>query len=708
MKLYRKRLKTVLLCCLLLPAFRVAAQQFAPGAINRKEVVQRHNFHITSTAEPGPTQVGNGNFAYGFDITGMQTLHDRFTTMSHWSWHSTPPPAGFSAGDFKQTPVNVNGRPVPFDLPNPQQPALTQWLQANPHRFNLARIGLWYTKGKGGQPVAEDIRKADQYVDLWTATVVSRFEIDSRAVTITTVGDPEKDLVAFRIESSLVAEKKLGVFIEFPYASLEVFSNGSDYTKPELHATAVIQDRENAAVFKRAMDSTQYQVMAGWSGAAAVEKDRPHRYHITGGSGNSVEYVFCFSEQPLQSQLPSFATVKKRAEKYWPSFWRSGAFVDLSSSRDPRWRELERRVVLSQYLMKLNASGPYPPQETGLVNNSWYGRFHYEMFLWHGAHFALWDRWPLLEKSLGVYRQNLAEARRRAAAQGYAGARFPKCTGPDGREWPHPIHAFLVWQQPHPIFFANLDYRAHPGEASLKKWSDIVAASAGFLASYAVFDSSKGQYKLAPPIVFVPENNDYYQDGNGAFELAYWRYALKTAQELVEKAGGPENPLWEKVRGQLAPVPQQDGVYVQWENIAGMWSRFNYEHPALLGIYGLLPGDGVDAAVMKKTFQKVQAGWKFDTGWGWDFPMAAMTAARLQEPAAAIDFLLHPSPKNGFDAHGLVGGGNPYPYFPTNGGLLYAIALMTAGWDGDGGVPEPGFPKDGSWVVRWEGMKKAP
>ena len=46
--------------------------------------------------------------------------------------------------------------------------------------------------------------------------------------------------------------------------------------------------------------------------------------------------------------------------------------------------------------------------------------------------------------------------------EGFKGARWPKCIGPDGREWPHVIHSLLIWQQPHPIFFAELDYRAHP------------------------------------------------------------------------------------------------------------------------------------------------------------------------------------------------------------------------------------------------------
>jgi hypothetical protein len=46
------------------------------------------------------------------------------------------------------------------------------------------------------------------------------------------------------------------------------------------------------------------------------------------------------------------------------------------------------------------------------------------------------------------------------------------------------------------------------------------------------------------------------------------------------------------------------------------------------------------------------------------------------------------------------------PYFPANGGLLYATAMMAAGWDGAPKHPAPGFPQD--WVVNWEGLHPAP
>jgi hypothetical protein len=85
----------------------------------------------------------------------------------------------------------------------------------------------------------------------------------------------------------------------------------------------------------------------------------------------------------------------------------------------------------------------------------------------------------------------------------------------------------------------------------------------------------------------------------------------------------------------------------------------------------------------------------------------AMAAARNDQPALAPNALLHPSRKNHFNELGLSSGG-PFPYFPSNGGLLFAAAMMAAGWDGAPARPAPGFPADGSWSVRWENLVKAP
>ena len=91
-----------------------------------------------------------------------------------------------------------------------------------------------------------------------------------------------------------------------------------------------------------------------------------------------------------------------------------------------------------------------------------------------------------------------------------------------------------------------------------------------------------------------------------------------------------------------------------------MWTKYAFEHPALIGTYGMLPGDGVDISVMDKTLSKVHNTWKLNGYMGdGDFPMLAMCAARLSHPDKAVDYLLN-YPAFDFDEHGLVGGGRAF------------------------------------------------
>jgi hypothetical protein len=44
----------------------------------------------------------------------------------------------------------------------------------------------------------------------------------------------------------------------------------------------------------------------------------------------------------------------------------------------------------------------------------------------------------------------------------------------------------------------------------------------------------------------------------------------------------------------------------------------------------------------------------------------------------------------------------------VNASLLTAVGLMAAGWDGAPTTNAPGFPQNGKWVVRAEGLNPMP
>ena len=62
----------------------------------------------------------------------------------------------------------------------------------------------------------------------------------------------------------------------------------------------------------------------------------------------------------------SLETVPRAVADHWRGFWETGGAIELSGSTDSRAPELERRIVLSQYLTAVNCAGELPPQETGL------------------------------------------------------------------------------------------------------------------------------------------------------------------------------------------------------------------------------------------------------------------------------------------------------------------------------------------------------
>ena len=674
--------------------------------IDREAVVKRHRVCTTWTLLKSPAQVGNGKFAFGMDITGLQTFVP-FNTLSDWSWHSFPLPEGMRAEDYRPVVVETHGKKIAYELRNPDQPELSEWLTKNPHRYNLGRIGFRLLREDGTEAREIDLGNARQEIDLWTGVVYSRFELNRKEVKVRTVCHPDKDMIGVSIESELLNDGNMSIYLDFPYPDGRYFKHYiGRYDTISGHTSTFEKLAPNSVRIARTMDDTHYYATLDWTGPATFsrESEKEHTFLLQPRHTSTFSFTCCFSPEPVADVTESVASIERKSAASWEKYWRSGAAVDLSGSKDPRWLELERRIVLSQYLMRANESGLFPPQESGLVNNGWFGRFHFEMIWWHGVHYGLWNRMECFDNYLNVYKDFMPKALERAKSEGRSGARWPKCTGNFNREWPGSAHAYLIWHEPHPIYFAEMQYRQKPAPETLEKWKDVVLNTADYMADYLFYDKKTKQYVLGPPVVVVSENTDPLQTINPIFELGYFRYGLRTALEWADRLGLSEKRTkkWKEVLSKMAPLPVADGVYTTYEGIPDMWTKYTYEHPALTGVYGMLPGDGVDQPTFKRTLEKVSKEWQFNRIWGWDFPMLAMAAARTGQPALAIDMLMHPSAGFQFDEHGLATGG-PFPYFPSNGALLTAVAMMCGGWDGSEGEA-PGFPKDGSWTVRYEGF----
>ncbi len=674
--------------------------------IDRHAVVSQFNPHLYEADPLTPLSVGNGGFAFTADITGLQSFPEAYlngmplSTQSDWGWHSFPE---LKAVQLKEamTPYDTYGRAVPYA--SSQSSEAGNILRQSPHRLGLGHLGLAIQMNNGTPVTIDDIINIRQQLDLWNGRLTSRFSVQGEATVVETSCHPDQDLIAVNVKSSLLSEERLQITLQFAYGSDQFGKAPEDWSQTDKHQTVILSQEGNRLDLHRQLDDDEYFVSVVVSSEATITRTGPHRFTIATNSGqDTLKVVTAYSPEAITGDLPSVKETQSASGQHWQQYWSTGGFIDLTDTKDPRAEELQRRIILSQYLTAIQCAGTMPPQETGLTCNSWYGKAHLEMHWWHGVHFALWDRIELLEKGLPWYDKIMGKALGTAQMQGYAGVRWPKMVGPDGRESPSSVGTLLIWQQPHPIYYAELCYRAHPGPTVLDQYKDMVFATAEFMASYAHWVESEQRYVLGPPVIPAQECHPAKETMNPPFELEYWDWGLRVAQQWRERLGMPRRVSWDHVIEHLSDLPQADGVYLMDET---RW--ITKDHPTLLAPLGLLPGHKADPKVMTRTLNKVMKTWDWESTWGWDYPMVAMTAARLGEPDIAIEALLKDVTKNTYLANGHNYQSPRLPlYLPGNGGLLTAVAMMAAGWDDGPNQNAPGFPSN--WKVKWEGLQPMP
>lgn len=707
---------------LIIPLLSIQVPGFS-ASINRKAWVTRHNPTLHKLDVDAPMTVGNGGFAFGADITGLQTFADYYhsngipvETLSRWCWHTQANPNNFQLADANMEFELPDGRRLGF--PTRQNTPAGDWLRKNPHIHPLGQLALEWLKPDGSAFVPEDIQNPIQILDLWNGILSSRYNLGGIPVSVTTACDPDSDTIGVRIKSQLLREGKIRVRLGFPRGyDLSVKNTPAlDWSHPETHESKLNKsDIPGVSWIQRKIDYTRYAVKI----RASVDQTAAHIFHITGDSRSDVlEFSIQFiHDEPWSVSAPAkVAQILESSRVYWNKFWNQGAAVDLSGSTNPLANKLEERIVLSLYHMAVQMAGSVPPQESGLTCSTWYGKHHTEMIWWNTAHFSLWGRDELLEKNLQWYRTHLPEARALASARQLRGARWAKMVGPEGRESPggNPL---IIWNQPHMIYLCELLYRSRPTPETLARYRDLVLETAECLASMVHFDAKSKYYVLGPPIWIAQEIYNPATSRNPSFELSYWRWALGIAQQWRERLHLPRNKGWEAIIARLSPLPLKDGKYVALESNPDTWDNIDSrrDHPAMLMSLGFLPlGADVDRTIMAHTLDAVLNTWDWETKiWGWDYPMTAMTATRLGRPDLAIEVLLRDGPNNRYYPTGYCpqSGGvrkrEIAAYLPANGAFLSAVALMIAGWDGSQEL-YPGIPKDGTWKIRAEGLRRLP
>ena len=212
-----------------------------------------------------------------------------------------------------------------------------------------------------------------------------------------------------------------------------------------------------------------------------------------------------------------------------------------------------------------------PPQEEGLFSNSWNGKFHLEMHAWHAAHFAVWGRPELLERSLPGISTQLPAAQARAKAHGCG-----RLVAQDGRarragepEQGQSLHHVAAAASDLPGGSA-LQGQAHArdaGEIPRDGLGDRGAArelavhdrKARALRARSADDSRAGEFRAAGTF-------------NPTFELEYSRLGLAHRAGMARAAGNEEDRNGTRA---VPPskLPDKDGIYLAAESQQDLWER---------------------------------------------------------------------------------------------------------------------------------------
>ena len=726
--------------------------------ISRLAVTSRNNPVITEADPLASLTVGNGHFATTVDVTGLQSYPFEYeagvplTAMSDWGWHSFPNTSLLTPQESEKTLDLGHGHPEVYAVEYKaskgdaaRNVAATEFFRVNPHRLNLGIIGLDLKDAAGRKIDLRALTGIRQELKLSEGVIDSQFVADSSPVDVTTAALQNKDAVLYRIKSPLLKDHRATVSIRLPYPTGRHADAAADLNKPDLHTSRIILNNLHSAIIEHTIDSTRYYLKLTWQGDGTLTECNRHDFELS-----TTDDVLAFKAE--YSLTPSDDAGKevfvydqdlRAVLKAWNRWWQEGAIIDFSHCTDPRAKELERRVVLSQYLTQINCANNLPPQETGLTYNSWFGRPHLEMTWWHMIDFALWNRPKTVATVLDWYNSTAYPvARQIAQRQGFKGVRWMKMTDPWAGEAPSNTGSFLIWQQPHYIYMAEEMYRANPTSETLAKYGEQVEETALFMADFVSSHKTNRPHK---------SNEAYFLQGatamqesmskdfsfNHPFELAYWQYGLSVANQWRERQGKPRYAKWDEIVSNLSPLPMNSaGIltaglpkgktdnlksFDPFDAVGALNSTETFEekcrndHPAVLGACGMLPislmspiSPLFSKEKMTATLDWVMQNWNWATTWGWDYGMTAMAAARLGQPETALKALLIDTQKNTYlkNGHNFQTSDRLRLYLPGNGALLTAVAMMCAGWDGCTIPYNPGFPQDGTWNVRWEGLQR--
>lgn len=588
----------------------------------KKSDIIKYNLKFNHIDSKNPVTIGNGDFAITLDQTGTQSLYETYkdiplSTMSNKNW--------FYKDKKNIKPSYVDGKAyMLFNLDNdPNYQTNRQY----PFKYSFMQI-LLYDNDKLID--INNIKDVKQELDLYKGIVTSSFNYKEKINKTISFIYQDHDEFNFKLQSD-----NLNLALKFNYPSYT--KNG--YRLDILPNVLVKEDRitllyddKNSLSFKL-KSSSNYQI---------------------------VENTLIFDDNNVSFSL---ALDEIKEGKLLDEFWKcdNGIIIDNE--------ELVKKMVLSKYLLHVNSTGIYPPQESGLTYNCWNSKFHLEMHLIH----SLWNIYNNhvgdLVKSFDYYLSIMPSSLKRASLNGYKGLRFPKMTGPDGEDSPSNIGPLLIWQAPHILFMLQEIYYLYNKENIIKKYEPLISGTIDFMISFLTLKDSK--YQMLDPLLEACESIPLDRCQNPSFELEYWRYTLERQPKIDTVLYGHQRYDYLDITSKIITPKEDDGIYLKTYCVIDKYDLYK-DHPTEGFLMSFFKSKIVDKEKMVKTIDYILKNMDLSSYWGWDFPFLGLSLLNCGEIEKSIEV----TQLNTINNQYLYNGYNTSPrddlkaYLPGNGAFL--------------------------------------
>ncbi|MDE7263515.1 MAG: hypothetical protein K2N64_02495 [Anaeroplasmataceae bacterium] len=596
----------------------------------KKSFVSQFDIINDFVDKENPLTIGNGNFAFTCDITGLQTFYKEYLpiplcTMSNYHWANRK-----ASGElpFQSYAKASDGSSIRYMTDTTAKDYSV--FRDDVFKFDLFKLVFQYQ----GKPLdIGEITNVHQKLFLYDGKIESMFNYQGDPVWVETSIPQQHNNLHIHVKTNI---KGLSICLFFlvPDSSIQ----GGKEEDFNFTISKDFIEREQELCHYKIFYKTNMQAKG-----TIFEVEEDSQLCI------GLEKDFCQDKH-------------------------MNHYFDLAKEIDTRDIELNRRMVLSLYLMKVNTLGIYPPAETGLTCNSWYGKFHLEMHIWHHLGLIRFGLYQYVLPSMKWYLSLYDSSSARAEEQGYQGIRLPKMTDYRGIDTPSNIGCLLIWQMPHLLVMIDEILIQNEKALDIEDYLPICKGIIDFLTSF--FYLKNGKYHLDSPLIPANENIEYDKD-TPIFEECYAIYAFQIFKKWAKKY----NIVYDLTRINeillnYAPLPVYNDCYEAFIGCTDTYTKYNHDHPMMIGMYSFFKSSLAHPAIIKNTLQKILKKWTFEDTWGWDFPMLAMSAHHIGDKELAIKILKLPALKNSYKRNGH----NPQIpkqelpiYLPGNGAFLLAI-----------------------------------